>query len=208
MEIKSQSQEKADIYKAVLSSHGFINPMTNHIIALKHILIIFYQSIEDESIKKEISLASDVVEKFKIHTDDISGLNANSNKKIYEILSVIEQLDAFNSSHINYYKLCLGSVLNNEHIKKGILEFNYYISSLILNKDTKDPKKIISKIKSITNTLSDQMLSDNLAFENLKMELCTRSLSCSLSSMIHKTKQNIILSDMNKYSSFGLALNN
>ena len=196
MNIKSPTEEKADIYKSILSGNGFINPMSNYIFSLKHSITILYQYIDDVSIKKELELLIETADDFKQHTDNISGLNVNSNKKIYEILDVIEKLKPYNASYINYYKLCLGSILNGDNVKKNINEFNYYLLSIILHKEVIDNKKIINKIKKINTIIKDQIFSDNLAFENIKLELSTRTLSCSLSSMIYKTKQNIILSDV------------
>lgn len=208
MDVKSPSEEKADIYKAILSGKGFLNPLTNYIISLKHSLILLHQFLEDKTIKNEIEVIIDTVESFKNHTDNISGLNLNSSKKIYEILDVIEKLKPFNASYINYYKLCLGSILNNEYLKKNIIEFNHFVSSLLLEKDVKDLKKISLKLNKINNIIKEQIFSDNLAFENIKLELSTRSLSCSLSSMLYKTKQNIILSDIKECPTFNELLVN
>lgn len=202
MDIKTLSAERADIYKAILSGKGFKNPMTNYIISLKHSLILLSQYLDDKDITIEIEATLDTVESFKNHTDNISGLNLNSSKKIYEILDVIEKLNPYNASFINYYKLCLGSILNNDNIKKNITEFNYYIFSILLEKENKDYKKISSKLNKINNMIKEQIFSDNLAFENIKLELSTRSLNCSLSSMLYKTKQNIILSDIHDCPTF------
>lgn len=196
MNIKSPSEERADIYKAILSGNGFINPMSNYIFSLKHSITLLYQFIDDLTIKDELEILIQTADEFKQHTDNISGLNINSNKKIYEILDVIEKLKPFNISYINYYKLCLGSILNNNNVRKNINEFSLFVLSIVLNKESIDTKKIINKIKKINTIIQDQIFSDNLAFENIKLELSTRTLSCSLSSMIYKTKQNIILSDV------------
>lgn len=185
--------QKAEIYKNILSGKAFLNPMTSYIIGLKHNISLLYHSSKNKELRNDIEQLINVLEKFKQHTDDISGINLNSSRKIYEILKLIDQNSKVCKPYVNHYKLCLGSVLNSDDLKAKFSK----LSKLCTCANTQDDE-IAKLIREVTTDINSNILSDNLAYENLKINLLTRSISCSLSNVVYNTAANNNLSRGNR----------
>lgn len=187
-DLKSQKQIHAEIYKLIFSGKAFLNPMTSYIISLKHNISLFYQNTASGLVKERIQELVQLLEKFKQHTDDISGVNLNSSKRIYEILQMIEKSTIKCTCDYNPYKLCLGSVLNAEDLKQkcSLLE-----RAIIKNEDDNE---ILFLISDVSENIIQHIQSDQLAYENLKMEMSMQSLTESLANVVYNTCANQILS--------------
>ena len=55
-------------------------------------------------------------------------------------------------------------------------------------------------MNKINKEIITYIQSDNIAYENLKLDVLTTSISCSLSNVVYNTKANKILSKMNNPS--------
>lgn len=198
MEIKSPELEKAEIYKHIFSGKAFLNPMTSYIISLRHSITLLFQRTDNSTLKSSIKALVNTLENFKQHTDDISGINLNSSHKIYDILDLIEKYNKKCKPYYNQYKACLGSILDSDSLKEHFSE----ISHLICN--CTDEALLDKEIDKINKEIITYIQSDNIAYENLKLDVLTTSISCSLSNVVYNTKANKILSKMNN-PSFELA---
>lgn len=187
MSINTPMYEKAEIYKNILAGKAFLNPMTSYIISLKHNITLLYHASNNEDLKENIEKLTCTLEEFKQHTDDISGINLNSSHKIYEILKLIHKDSALCKPYINQYKLCLGSVLNSDMLKSKFSKL-----SILCNTGTDE--EILKLVKEVTLDINSHILSDNLAYGNLKLDILTRSVSCALSNVVYNTTANTNLS--------------
>lgn len=188
--IKTPFQTKAEIYKLVLSGKAFLNPMTSYIISLKHSIALLYQETSNDQLKEVIISLYRKLEEFKVHTDDISGVNLNSSKKIYDILQLIEKSSTTCTINYNPYKACLGSVLDTDNIRIMFTDLEHGI----VMKESED--KLIVMMNNIIEQLTKQMHSDNLAYESLKIEVLTKSITDSLANVVNNTCANQILSQI------------
>lgn len=188
--IKTPFQTKAEIYKLVLSGKAFLNPMTSYIISLKHSIALLYQETTNDQLKEVIISLYRKLEEFKVHTDDISGVNLNSSKKIYDILQLIEKSSTTCTINYNPYKACLGSVLDTDNIRIMFTDLEHGI----VMKESED--KLIVMMNNIIEQLTKQIHSDNLAYESLKIEVLTKSITDSLTNVVNNTCANQILSQI------------
>lgn len=190
--INTPEYEKAEIYKNILSGKAFLNPMTSYIISLKHNISLLYHASKNKELRNDIEQLINVLEKFKQHTDDISGINLNSSHKIYEILKLIDQDSKVCKPYVNHYKLCLGSVLNSDGLKAKFSKL-----SRLCTYDNATDNDIANLVREVTSDINSNIFLDNLAYENLKINLLTRSISCSLSNVVYNTAANNNLSKGN-----------
>lgn len=187
MHINTPMYEKAEIYKNILAGKAFLNPMTTYIISLKHNVTLLYLSSNNIELKTNIENLISTLEKFKQHTDDISGINLNSSHKIFEILKLIQKDSATCKPYINLYKLCLGSVLDSDELK---IKFSKL--SILCNNGSDE--ELLKLVQEVTRDINSHIMADNLAFEHLKIEVLTRSVSCALSNVVYNTVANNNLS--------------
>lgn len=184
--LKSPARAKAEIYRNIFQGKVFMNPMTGYILSLKHKLGLKYNSTESETLKEHIKILFELLDYFKSYTDDISGGNMNSTKKIYDIMDAINiHLSTCNDNIDNLYKQCLSSILDAD----DLIEIFSKIENQIVNDDTDDI--ISSSIDMAVRNINAHIQADKLAYANLKQESLLCSIRDSLSNVVKKTKDNI-----------------
>lgn len=185
--LKSPKLRKAEIYRDIFSGNAFLNPMTETIISLKHKLSGLYQHTNNDILRFKIKTLIMTLEDFKVHTDDISGANMKSTKRIYEIIDLVSyHIEHFGCDH-NPYKSCMSSILDVDGLKEHFNELENMIANYA------DECSLQDRISVVDHEIKEHIQSDKLAFANLKQERLLCSISESLCRVVTNTKANLTM---------------